>query len=1409
MTMTGEQIRALVEDKDPADLTPEECAALREAVRTSPEVLRELADRIQIEEYLARVLGRPQVSVERVLERLARRRAHAIGAQTRYGLVVCALVGAVLVTLFLTRGWRGRRAPIELARQVAEEQPAAVVEESPSAPAEPTAAAAAQDPALQPPLGKAVAETAPAEPAPPEPTPPQPAPPEPATPAAIATTPLEPLREAGLFAPMVADDRTPDDKALDRWLATVEAVPLKLSSQPIEGTPCGRFEGLARLRRPLVEGAALRVASPDFEGLRIHVWSGARGVTLDAFKQPLAWVAFATTRPGTEPLPTGYETVGRDDGRMIRTNPVGVQRIELRYADGTITLARGDVRVVEAPLDGPPTEVFFEGAAVFREIAMVAAAPIPPLRSPSTRPAADLLAGSQDAWVRGGDQTAGFTVHRDGTATLSAVDTKQPAWAVLPLPAVSGLREIVVRIEGVTPGTGLVLADGKAAPQSVLRFLANKNAPGVVQLDRKSPGDNALESPEPLAARPFTFVGETVWLRLRQCGGGQRLDTSGDGRNWVIGGGEPQPPFEAIGLHLVPHASARSITVTALDQAEFLRLESLAPAELRESAVELPPQGPFTGWLAAADAAKPPAADTAAWRRACALKALAGGAAKDLAIDLLGFLWRESLADEMPKEARLDLLDDILALAPVVNEPAAATRIASLFTSLGASLAAAGEPRCFSAISHDLATAPLRSGEPFVAFPESLARREILGLLAGGECDAVRRLGERLAFYGFSAKPSNDLFFSWADAFAASRLAGTPPQLAAEWRHPLVVDPGKESLSVQVELAAALADEEWVDVCRLIDAAAADVEIDLLADRTDPELLVSLPVAVATAMQDTPRLRAAMLEGRERIAGLRLLEATATGNPAAVDTMTVQFHGTAAAAEGHVWLGDRSLAAGRFAAARRHYEAAAPAIPPSAQKRAQQTAAAIDLAHRLGVDATTATPGASLPASDSLVATPVARLEGDVGGAPAGLPAPLAQGGIDWPPHAIDQVARQLAVLPLADRLLVSNRFQLASHDAATGTVQWRAGLGGDAANAHDWPGHPMRPVADAERAYVRRLRKAGPAVAGVALADGKVAWELVSSPDRQFVSDPLRADGNTLVVCAARAVEGSYQLSLVTLDAVSGQVVAEAPLVTLGSGWWAIRDCQLVAADGIWIVVAGGSVIACDDSGRVRWVRRDAWLPPAVDAFWMLVSQGSTLVHDGRVHVVQPGVPGLVALDVESGRVRWRFADPAVSRIRGLAQGRIIVERIGALVSVAGGGLSMGGGPKKVKVRLRNERVLEALTAVGAGETGDLLALDATTGTRVWRFGPVDLLDASLVADDGLLVAVRTPVAGKNARVAVLVRLDPATGQAAQRWPLAACEDPQPFLGPLVPTAGGLRVFFGRGAGDATRDLLRLEQAP
>ena len=284
--MTDDELRKLIEEKSPADLTPEECAALRAAIRRSPQLLRDVADRIEIEEYLARALGRPQVTVERVLARLSARRSWSGGAWTRYGLVVCGVVAAVLGALVASRGWRDRPPPQELTRSEAQAPPAAPIEQT----------VAAKQNAEQRKTAAVAAEPAAADAA---------APPPPADVAVEPTAAAPPLREVGLFEPPGADDATPDDKSLARWFAAVKNLPLKLSSQPIDRNPCGRLEGIARLRQPLVEGAALRMNSPDFTGLRIHVWSGGKGVSFDAFARPLQWQVYATVRSGSGPLPTG------------------------------------------------------------------------------------------------------------------------------------------------------------------------------------------------------------------------------------------------------------------------------------------------------------------------------------------------------------------------------------------------------------------------------------------------------------------------------------------------------------------------------------------------------------------------------------------------------------------------------------------------------------------------------------------------------------------------------------------------------------------------------------------------------------------------------------------------------------------------------------------------------------------------------------------------------------------------------------------------------------------------------------------------------------------------------------------------------------------------------------------------
>jgi hypothetical protein len=86
----------------------------------------------------------------------------------------------------------------------------------------------------------------------------------------------------------------------------------------------------------------------------------------------------------------------------------------------------------------------------------------------------------------------------------------------------------------------------------------------------------------------------------------------------------------------------------------------------------------------------------------------------------------------------------------------------------------------------------------------------------------------------------------------------------------------------------------------------------LLPDAKDSRLLVSLPAAVSLAMREYPKLRQTMSEQFGARGRLRVRQAIAEGDLTALEAATMQFCGTEAASEAHLWLGDRSLAAGDF-----------------------------------------------------------------------------------------------------------------------------------------------------------------------------------------------------------------------------------------------------------------------------------------------------------------------------------------------------------------------------------------------------------------------------------------------------------------------------------------------------------------
>jgi outer membrane protein assembly factor BamB len=210
-------------------------------------------------------------------------------------------------------------------------------------------------------------------------------------------------------------------------------------------------------------------------------------------------------------------------------------------------------------------------------------------------------------------------------------------------------------------------------------------------------------------------------------------------------------------------------------------------------------------------------------------------------------------------------------------------------------------------------------------------------------------------------------------------------------------------------------------------------------------------------------------------------------------------------------------------------------------------------------------------------------------------------------------------------------------------------------------------------------------------------------------------------------------------------------------------------------VITCGGSVVCCDSAGTVRWVRKELSVPVAVESFWMVQAQSPPLVADGRLFVLEPGVPAEVALDAASGRVLWKASLPEARRVLGIV-------RTGE------------SGPNKATETLVVER------------SSGIVAVDTATGDFRWRFESPDLLDACLVGTrDGVLVTVREPIPNEKAFQPVLVWLDPQSGKPKHRTALAALKDPDPRFGPLVRQGDRVWALFGRGPADPARDLVEL----
>lgn len=1442
------------------ELTAEQCASIRAAAAMSPEIRQACLERIGLEEQLAATLGRPRVSVDELLAG-RRRIAESPLAGRWLAPVVLALLLAGVAAAIALRPRGPREEEVAVATPDAAVGEAADVED-----AEPPAAAgAAADLAMEKdPADEAPADEAPGPPeasataattgdaGPPAAAEKPTAPPAAALPwsAALAPDAPEPAPDV-LFRPLPLRQGI-DRTALETWFAPLPgATPKFEATQVAQGTQLTTMTGRFRLVPPLREGVALRVLVSNPQALRIVAWSGNSAAVIEAEgpADSWRWCGSVLSRPAADKPAAARWLASTSDARGHRSGAgwsnyvpfTGI--LELRFTEGLLVLSRGEVRLVEVPLPAAADEVLFEGAMTIGGIELVRSVSPPPL--PESPPATTAWRPADLAWE--GPAITAVEKGADGSVRLAQTEAapKTPLIATWNLPDPEfGPRELIVRLDDFTPGTGVVLGGPDGKQQIVCGFVA-PTAGGPP--DRQgnlfltwSADKSPLTAGDPKNLG-FAFAPRPVWMRFQVGDSVLTISWSGDGHHWARLRQYPQvwtaatgAAISSIGLFAGAHPG-RSITLGEVAVAELPAFARLLPRDLLPAvnAGLVPVTDAKRGddWVAATLKQKPESVEKNRWLAAAAIRCLAMGRT-NLTARLCSIVWRHARSLDLPLAEQIDLCDDIQRLnsGPM------------------------NQGNFLWGCIHTVVARDHADRGDVAGFRQAWLRMQ----QAAGDFSYLISFGEQVDPLGVRSRLTHRLLVTgptvalWAEVARRQLYENNASPLVAaladrpEFGGPMnIKTPNKVYDAVQA-FDSALVAGDWGDARRAVSglatAATHEDELHGLApDPRDGDRLVSLPLLMADALAGDPNFRASMLQEPAERGWLRVLQLREDGDAAGLAKAAVEFQGTPAASEALKWLALRALSVGDWTEARCQAEAGLQWAAPDARDRlitirtmAESLAGGpvTTVPQTTGMDAVPAADVAEVVAAAAANSGPPvqgpfprAALEAvkrlDLGPAamqavsnaifPGSWGGPIAERFVKFfqsPPlfcGRVDWAAEECSFTATPDRLLVNNRVQMVAVDPATGAEQWRSLVGPKPGFLYSYGLLPMRAACDRQHAYVRRLADGpSPTLAAVRLADGTTAWEIPAATGSAFVSDPVHLYG-TLWVCESKSGQfDDDELALLAIDPETGSRRRRRVIGGLARGWKVLPpgqgeglrgpgDCQIAVAQDRLYVVAGGTVLACDAAGRPVWLRRQPWVGAAADGWWWRQAQTPPLVHAGMLFVVQPGVQAVTALDARNGRLTWRVPLPGVRRLVGRAgdgeAARLVVETAQGIVSI---------NPKSGDVQMLLE---------GRDGSGD-----------VWLgIGPTRLMGTALATADGhAIVAVqrRQPEPNKpDVYVVKLLWIDVVSGgivHEAELPALAGNPTTPPWVGPLASTGGSLWLLSSPNPLDLRRSLWQLApQAP
>ncbi|MBI1373135.1 MAG: PQQ-binding-like beta-propeller repeat protein, partial [Phycisphaera sp.] len=1018
--------------------------------------------------------------------------------------------------------------------------------------------------------------------------------------------------------------------------------------------------------------------------------------------------------PGQEgPILLRRAAVAQDDWAWRRFREGA---IDLRYQDGQVVLARGDVVLLSVPM-AAPNEVQFDGEVVLRYADLLK---LSPLKLPNAKPAPPdvTLQPAKIDWTfepKDRLDKGWFDVKKeaDGSLTVTRSDKIK-----------EGDRErdndTDLRMEheiDYTPGMEVTIHVKDASPATSFTFLSPQNEgqrwqTDIGEIDGKratcwSPFD---ENHMRQQAQAGLLVGREFWIRASYGADHVLSSYSNDGKNFVRTvrwDFDPNNPTKLtkvkVGAFIYYKPGERRIRIAGIDIRRRHALEDLADANLVKRVVNDIPEDrrheAYRWQTLIKDMPKkrPKDASEAAWQMACDAWVLDSQAPPKFKQDAAMRLLRTSIG-RVPNANAQAALGDLPLVIQLQNEDNRVNgwrEVVRLYDALAENMWLGGERDALASLEHqwyhdDVGWGARWSDMRFPA-PLTLTRLRMYELMAAGQWEQLRVEAMRfdyMARRGYGRHERHELHYptvmlaSWMETQAARHLNEEPRLVGDEEtarrfpEHPLIVDADREALNIVSEFLASVQAEAYDHACRIMTQKALP---DGIAPVDNSERLFKATYVLLRHLIDTNNDLATMLHTKYQGIGMvRLKQALANGQIDQLEAIATQFHGTPSARDAMSYLSDRDLSMGNFFSAATRYETLMAKAGSDEEKRTLAAKRRLALA-MAGVEAgepvkhTVNLQGQKMSAGDfeNLVQTLLNERRKSTGMKGVGLadqpvaPGPRSFGltrveQLNTPP-GLPQNQRTIAgtgagpiAWTVSDRnLLLHQHGRLICVDIPDRRVVWRKDSNADNLAAEKIP--PGRPLVFGDKVYLPLQRDRHCELACVNLNNGGDVWR--QRLDDDIVSDPVII-GPWIYVVTIREQLGDYaDLMLRRVSPETGESVLAKRLVRMRYGEPVFCVGRPVLVDDALLFRAGNTLICSDLLGETRWFRRLPFVPSEVDPdLFDDQSVSDLVVHDKHVIVSAPGTPYLTCVDVETGAEVWASMQPQMRRVVGLVDGRLIV---------------------------------------------------------------------------------------------------------------------------------------------------------